>query len=242
MGNTFNRLANLFTQLLFSIITPPLLVPMIAKLSITRFFISFCFGRLYGTRYQDIIDTFQGRYGLPMAKGLAKAKEIAGDNICIVVDCGTGTGFVTKQAAQEFPHATFLAFDILYGMLKQASNNCKDISADVFFVQADTFALPLADRSVDLLLVQNTIPCFSEFHRVCRPGGMIIYVDTSAGWIADLAQRLIEKHRLFERVMGARVDSGFYILAQKSWDNKDHGKLQYSREHKATKDDTKACS
>ncbi len=225
MGSLFNRLAHLFTQMLFSIITPPLLMPRIAKLSITRFFISFCFGRLYGNRYQDIIDTFQGKYGLAMAEGLAKAKEIAVDRISVVVDCGTGTGFVTKQAAQEFPEATFIAFDILRGMLEQARSTCKDISDDVFFVQADTFALPLSDQSVDLLLAQNTIPYFPEFHRVCRPGGMIIYVDTSAGWVANNAQRLIEKHHLFETVMGEQVSLGFYVLAQKPFNDKEAKKI-----------------
>ncbi len=214
MKNPFTGLAHFFAQILFSIITPPLLMPRIAKLPITRLFISFCFGRLYGNRYQDIIDSFQGRYGLAMAEGLAKAKEITGDNIFVVVDCGTGTGFVTKQASEQFPHATFIAFDILHGMLMQARNNCKDIATDVFYVQADTFALPLADQSVDLLLVQNTIPCFAEFARACRPGGIIIYVDTSAGWITNLAKRLIEKHQLFEIVMGEQVDLGFYILAK----------------------------
>jgi len=150
-----------------------------------------------------------------MAEGLAKAKEIAGDNIFVVADCGTGTGFVTRQAAEHFPHATFVAFDILPGMLAQARDNCRDISTDVFHVQADTFALPLADDSVDLLLAQNTMPCFTEFARVCRPGGMIIYVDSSAGWIAGKAKRLVEKQLLFERVLGERVDLGFYVLAQK---------------------------
>lgn len=216
MGNPFIRLSHFLSQILFSTITPFLLMPRIAKLSITRLFIAFCFGRLYGNRYQSIIDAFQGRYGLAMAEGLAKAKGIAGDKISVVVDCGTGTGFVTKQAAEQFPDATFIAFDILHGMLTQARNNCKDIATDVFHVQADTFAIPLADQSVDLLLAQNTIPCFAEFDRVCRPGGMIIYVDTSAGWIANLAKRLVEKHRLFETVMGERVDLGFYVLAQKA--------------------------
>jgi len=61
-----------------------------------------------------------------------------------------------------------------------------------------TFALPLADESVDLLLAQNTMPCFSEFARVCRPGGIVVYVDNSASWIIGLAKRLVEKHRLFE--------------------------------------------
>jgi ubiquinone/menaquinone biosynthesis C-methylase UbiE/uncharacterized protein YbaR (Trm112 family) len=220
MRNLLNRPAQFVAQVLFSIITPPLLMPKIAKLSITRFFISFCFGRMYGNRYQDIIDAFQGRYGLAMAKGLAKAKEIAGNTISVIVDCGTGTGFVTKQAVEEFPHATFIAFDLLPGMLTQARNNCKDIPADIFHVQADTFALPLADESADLVLVQNTIPCFSEFARVCRPGGMVIFVDTSAGWIADLAKRLVEKHKLFETVIAERVDSGFFVLSRKAGDEK----------------------
>jgi malonyl-CoA O-methyltransferase len=131
-----------------------------------------------------------------------------------VVDCGTGTGFVTKQAAEQFPNATFLAFDILHGMLKQARENSKDIAKHVFHVQADTFALPFADQSADLLLVQNTIPWFAEFKRVCRPGGTIIYVDTSSGWITNLAILMVKRLRLFETVMGEKVDMGFYILAQ----------------------------
>jgi hypothetical protein len=44
---------------------------------------------------------------------------------------------------------------------------------------------------------------------------MIIYVDSSAGWIANLVKRLVEKQRLFESVMGERVDLGFYVLAKK---------------------------
>lgn len=213
--NSVNRLALFASQIIFSVITPPLLIPRIANLRLTRSFISFCFGQSYGNRYQNIIDSFQGRYDLAMAEGLRKAKEIAGDNISLIADCGTGTGYVTRQAAKIFPHATFIAFDILPGMLMQARDNCKDISTDVFHVQADSFALPLADESVDLLLVQNTMPCFSEFVRVCRPGGMIIYVDSSAGWIVSIAKRLIEKQQLFGRVLGEKVDLGFYILSQK---------------------------
>jgi len=216
MGNPFVRLSLFFSQILFSIITPFLLMPNIAKLHVTRHLIALCFGRAYGNRYQNIIDTFGGKYGSAMACGLAKAKEIAGDNISVVADCGTGTGFVTRHAAGEFPHATFIAFDILHEMLIQARNNCKGIATAVFHVQADTFALPLADEAADLVLVQNTMPCFTEFARVCRPGGMIVYVDSSAGWISTLAKRLVEKHKLFETVVGERVDMGFYVLAQKA--------------------------
>lgn len=216
--NPLNRFALFASQVLFSMITPLLLIPGIAKFRLTRSLVSFCFGRSYGNRYQSIIDSFQGRYGLAMAEGLSKAKQIAGDSISVIVDCGTGTGFVTKQAAEYFPHATFIAFDFLPGMLAQARDNCRDVSTAVFHVQADAFALPLADESVDLLLAQNTMPCFTEFARICRPGGIIVYVDSSAGWIANTAERMVKKYGLFAGVIGERIDMGFYVLAQKEED------------------------
>ena len=214
--NPLKRLALFASQIVFSVITPPLLIPGIAKMRFTRSLILFCFGRAYGNSYQDIIDSFEGRYGLAMAEGLKKAKAISGDRISVVVDCGTGTGWVTNQAAEQFPDATFVAFDMLPGMLRQARANCESIATDVFHVQADTFTLPLADESVDLLLAQNTMPYFAEFARVCRPGGMVVYVDSSAGWIADLAKRLVEKRQLFEKVSAERVDTGFCVLAEKT--------------------------
>ena len=193
MHNKLNRAGLFLSQILFSAITPLLLVPRIANMKTTRSFIAFCFGRSYGNRYQTIIDSFQGRYGVAMAESLRKAKRIFEDKVCSVLDCGTGTGFVTEQAAKQFPDATFIAFDILPGMVRQANNNCKSIGTDVFHVQADNFALPLAAESVDLILAQNTMPCFTEFARVCRPGGAVIYVDSSSGWITDKATRFGRK-------------------------------------------------
>jgi len=216
--NLINRLALLASQVLFSAITPLLLIPAVADRKATRSFIAFLFGRSYGNRYQSIIDSFQGRYGLAMAQGLKRADNLAGDSIAVIADCGTGTGFVTRQAAEVFPHAAFIAFDLLPGMLKQARENCKGLSHDVFHVQADSFALPLADGSVDLLLAQNTMPCFTEFARVVRPDGLIIYVDSSAGWIAGLAGRLVERQGLFESVEAEKVDIGFCVIAQQKGD------------------------
>jgi hypothetical protein len=94
--NLLNRLAHFTSQALFSAITPVLLIPGIARLRFTRSVISFCFGKAYGRRYPDIIDSFQGRYDLAMAEGLLKAKSMAGAPISVVADCGTGTGFVTR--------------------------------------------------------------------------------------------------------------------------------------------------
>jgi len=216
--NLINRFALFAAQALFSAITPLLLIPALGERRVTRSLIAVLFGRSYGNRYENIIDSFQGRYGLAMAQGLKKADNLAGDRIGVIADCGTGTGFVTRQAAEVFPSAAFVAFDLLPGMLAQARENCKELSNDVFHVQADSFALPLADGSVDLLLAQNTMPCFTEFARVVRPDGLIIYVDSSAGWIAGLAGRLVERQGLFESVEAEKVDMGFCVVAQKKGD------------------------
>lgn len=213
MRSLLNRLSLFFAQLLFSMVMPPLVIPQIARLRVTRSIVAFCFGRMYGNKYQKIIDSFHGKYGSAMAEGLSKVKDIAGDNISLIVDCGTGTGFVTKQAAEYFPNAKIVAFDLLDGMLCQARNNCKDIATRVIHFKADTFALPLADNSVDLILAQNTIPNFEDFARICRSDGLVVFVDCSAGWVTSLAKRLIKKTKLFKEVLGKRVDSGFYILA-----------------------------
>jgi SAM-dependent methyltransferase len=187
-------------------------------LKVTRSIIAFFFGKAYGNRYQQIIDSFNGHYGTAMAEGLKRAKEILGDKVSVVLDCGTGTGFVTKQATKQFPGAIFIAFDILQVMLRQAIDNCKDIATEVFHIQADSFALPLADESVELILAQNTMPCFIEFARVCRPGGVIVYVDSSSGWITQKAKKLVEKYQLFKSVIGEHFDMGFCIVAEKAGD------------------------
>ena len=214
MLHIINRLTHFFAQLLFSLVMPPLFIPWIARLRITRSMIAFCFGRLYGSKYQNVIDSFHGRYGMAMAEGLSKVKVIAGDKISVIVDCGTGTGFVTKLAAEYFPNARIVAFDLLDGMLSQARQNCSEIASRVIHIKADTFALPLAENSVDLILAQNTIADFEGFTRTCRPDGMVVFVDCSAGWIANLAKSLVRKNGLFRNVLGERVALGFYILAQ----------------------------
>ena len=214
MENILNRLSHFFAKILFSLVMPPLFIPRVARLRITRALIAFCFGRLYGNKYQNVIDSFHGRYGMAMDAGLAKAKEIAGDNISVIADCGTGTGFVTRQAAEFFPDAGIVAFDLLDGMLFQARRNCQEIANRVIHLKADTFALPLADNSVDLILAQNTIADFEGFTRICRPGGIVVFVDCSAGWIAGLAKALVKRNKLFKKVLGERVEMGFYLLAQ----------------------------
>ena len=151
-----------------------------------------------------------------MSKALERVRELIENAPRVILDCGTGTGFVTKQVAEFFPNTQIIAADGLLNMLKLARDNCANISDRVLFINADTFNLPIADSSVDIILAQNTIPAFHEFNRVLKPSGMVIYVDTSSGWITNLAINLVKRHNIFLNVVGAKAEMGFYVIAQKA--------------------------
>ncbi len=240
----------LLASIVFGLLTPFLIVPLFAHRRVTRWFVAFLFGRSYGDRYDEIIESMGASYGATMDGALARAVEIRGDaSPPRVLDCGTGTGFVTAQAASVLPGARFVATDLLPNMLHLARQRCEAEGVDVVHVLGDAFALPLADGSVDLVLAQNTMPCFDEFARVLAPGGILLYVDCSAGWVTGLVRKLVQRRGLFERVEGLRIDMGFAVVAVKGGDaaNGDEAawpalRCPVDRTPLQPKDDARSCS
>jgi malonyl-CoA O-methyltransferase len=97
-----------------------------------------------------------------------------------VLDLGSGTGFFTKQLAQRFPQAQVIGLDIAEGMLRFAA--CQMPSKQ--WLCADAEALPLADKSVDIIFsslaiqwCNNLAQLICELARVLKPGGKL-YIAT----------------------------------------------------------------
>ncbi len=94
----------------------------------------------------------------------------------VILDLGSGTGFFTRQLAQQYGEAQVVGLDIAQGMLHYAAAQ----SAGISWLCADAEVLPLADNSVDLifssLAIQwcNDLPqLLSELARVLKPGGQL---------------------------------------------------------------------
>ena len=92
------------------------------------------------------------------------------------LDAGCGEGYYTSGVYRALVRAgrsvTMAGTDISKAILRRAAKREKDVE----FAVASSYHLPVADRSIDLLL-----NCFSpfaqeEFRRVLRPGGRMIYV------------------------------------------------------------------
>ena len=100
------------------------------------------------------------------------------------LEIGSGTGYFSLNLMQEGVISELVATDVSTGMLTSLSTTASALGlADrVETRQADAEALPFEGESFDLVLghaVLHHIPdlatAFSEFNRVLRPGGAIVF-------------------------------------------------------------------
>ncbi|MBI3343562.1 MAG: malonyl-ACP O-methyltransferase BioC [Gammaproteobacteria bacterium] len=104
----------------------------------------------------------------------------------VILDAGAGAGAPGKALAQRYNGATIISLDIARGMLLEA---CKRVSfLSKWFTRRQTFvcgdieSLPLLTGSVDMIFSNLSLQwcndldqALSEFYRVLRPGGLLMF-------------------------------------------------------------------
>ena len=94
-----------------------------------------------------------------------------------ILDVGTGTGTAARAIAARWPEADIVGVDVAEAMLTEARRLLPpELAGRVRFEHADASALPLADRSFDLVTLSNMIPFFDEIDRVLVPGGQVAFI------------------------------------------------------------------
>ncbi|MBI5353567.1 MAG: ubiquinone/menaquinone biosynthesis methyltransferase [Chloroflexi bacterium] len=103
------------------------------------------------------------------------------DNSSALLDLGTGTGDLAREAATQFPRAKVIASDFTHEMMRVG----KKISA-LNFSTADALKLPFNDSSFDAVisgfLMRNVIDlqkAIEEQYRMLKRGGRIVILDTT---------------------------------------------------------------
>lgn len=101
-----------------------------------------------------------------------------------VLDLATGTGDIAALLAEEYPEAYVTGGDFSQNMLTFAKQRFKE--TDIDWQACDANSLPFADDSFDgvtfgyLLRNVDDVPkVLREIHRVLKPGGAIISLDTT---------------------------------------------------------------
>jgi ubiquinone/menaquinone biosynthesis C-methylase UbiE len=133
------------------------------------------------------------------------------------LEIGSGTGYFSLNLVQQGLIGRLTATDISPGMLTQLASTAATLRLDnVTTVVTEAETLPFEDASFDLVLghaVLHHIPdldrAFSEFRRVLRPGGSIVFAGEPSRYgdrLAAVPKRTgVLVAPAWRRVVGARV-------------------------------------
>jgi malonyl-CoA O-methyltransferase len=150
--------------------------------------------RWVGRSFGSAAHGYDGVAGLQRAVG-ARLLSLRPDRLQppgVIADIGAGTGYFAAGLMKRYPESRLIALDIAEGMLRVARDRFERPEA-CHCVCGDAEALPLADRSVDLifsnLAIQwcaNLAGVFHEFRRVLKPDGMALFSTFGAGTLSEL--------------------------------------------------------
>ena len=116
-----------------------------------------------------------------------------------IVDLGCGTGDTTLKLFKAYKKAQIIGVDFAEQMLEKARSKLswydKMLGRQPRFICGDAESLPLGNQSVDFIFSSLTLQwcnnldaTFSEFRRVLKPGGLIMFSSLGPDTLKELRQ------------------------------------------------------
>jgi SAM-dependent methyltransferase len=144
------------------------------------------------TRYHDVAAAgYDAKWGIDFgdvgqSQVLGKIRKLLGEELRggygRGLEIGAGTGYFSLNLLQAGVLGEATCTDISPGMVATLAANARRLGLEVRAARADAESLPFADESFDLVFghaVLHHLPdlrrAFTEFHRVLRPGGRLLF-------------------------------------------------------------------
>lgn len=119
----------------------------------------------------------------------------------VVVDVGCGSGKSLPKLARQFRPQRLVGLDIDPGMLDIARQEAMLAGVQVELLEGSSSRLQLPENSVDLLFCHQTFHhlveqdmAIQEFLRVLRPGGILLFAESTRRYIESWIIRLLFRH------------------------------------------------
>lgn len=119
----------------------------------------------------------------------------------VVLDVGCGQGKSFRPLQEHFAPQRIIAIDFEEKCLERAADEAAREKLPVDIRRGDISALELAEESVDLLFCHQTfhhltrpLRALEEFYRVLKPGGLLLFAESTRAYIHSWIIRLLFRH------------------------------------------------
>ena len=161
------------------------------------------------------------------------------DPTVVDVGCGSGRSFAILE--RHFRPRHMIGIDVDAGMLAFAAAEIAQRGRAIELINANSSRLPLASASADIVFCHQTFHhlvdqdgAIAEFHRVLRPGGLLLFAESTRAYIESWIIRLLFRHPMHVqktadqylaliRTAGFSVDAASISLPYLWWSRPDLG-------------------
>ena len=123
------------------------------------------------------------------------------DSFAVVADVGCGFGRSLGKLHQRFAPQRLIGMDIDPEMLRESAKETAALGIDAEFICCSSSNIQLEDNSVDLLFCHQTFHhlidqerAIQEFFRVLKPGGVLLFAESTRRYIHSWVIRLLFRH------------------------------------------------
>jgi len=119
----------------------------------------------------------------------------------VVLDAGCGQGKSFRLIYEHFAPQRIIAIDYAPQCVELAANEAARQGLDVDVRRGDLAALELDDATVDVVFCHQTFhhltrqaEALAEFYRVLKPGGLLLFAESTRAYIESWIIRLLFRH------------------------------------------------
>ena len=118
-----------------------------------------------------------------------------------ILDVGCGFGHSFAEIARRFQPGQIIGMDADPGLLERAGEQAGLCPAQVELVEGNAAKMPFSDNHVDMVFCHQTFhhivaqeAAMAEFLRVLKPGGVLLFAESTKRYIHSLPIRLLFAH------------------------------------------------